>query len=86
MNPAEVTLCGFTPEDAVAGDPPRYCFPAPWPTSIGVKVKVPAKGDRKPGCISGGTRVDCYYKNVSWSDNIYLRNLEAKQSAFNSGG
>lgn len=73
--------------EAVACTPPTtvLCLPAPWPTSIGVKVKVPAKGDQKPGCFDAGTRIDCYRYTLSWSDNLYLRNLEAKQSAYNSG-
>ncbi len=78
-------ICNPQPEDYVAGDPLRKCFPPPWPTSIGVKVQVPAKGDQKPGCFDAGTRVDCYRYTLSWSDNLYLRNLEAKQSAYNSG-
>ncbi len=79
-------VCDFTPSDFVAGDPPRMCFPAPWPVYIGVKIKVPAKGEQKPACNDAGTRVDCYRFNVSWSDSIYMRNLESKQSAYNSGG
>ena len=62
------------------------CLPAPWPTSIGVKVKVPAKGKLTGGCNDGaGNPAPCYKFSVSWSDSLYLRNLEAKQSAFNSG-
>lgn len=69
-------------EGAVLCTPPAtsvsgYCLPAPWPTYIDVKVKVPAKG-RLP---KGG-----YSHSVSYSDAVYLRNLEARQSPYNSGG
>ncbi len=74
--------------EATACTPPTtvLCLPAPWPVSIGVKVKVPGKGEQKPGCNNAGTPADCYRFNVSWSDSIYLRNLEAKQSPYGSGG
>lgn len=69
-------------EGAVPCTPPTtsvsgYCLPAPWPTYIDVKVKVPAKG-RLP---RGG-----YSHSVTYSDAVYLRNLEARQSPYNSGG
>ncbi len=77
---AEDTVADYP--EAVPCDPPlpedplRFCLPGPWPTYIGVKVKVPAKG-RLP---RGG-----YTHSVSFSDAAYLRNLEAGQSAYNSG-
>ena len=67
--------------------PPALCLPAPWPTNIDVKVKVPGKGDAEGRLVTmRGPSLDCYRFNVSWSDAIYLRNLEAKQSPYNSGG
>jgi prepilin-type N-terminal cleavage/methylation domain-containing protein len=64
--------------DAVVCDPPAtgYCLPGPWPTSIDVKIKVPSKGR----LAKGG-----YTYSVSYTDALYLRNLDAKQSAYNSG-
>lgn len=66
-------------EGAIPCDPPAtgYCLPAPWPTYLDVSVKVPAKGK----LTKGG-----YAYSVSYSDAAYLRNLEARQSPYNSGG
>ena len=61
------------------------CPPAPWPTSIGVKVKVPAKGERST-VHDERAYTALLPLSVSWSDDVYLRNLEAKQSPYNSGG
>jgi len=55
-----------------AAEPPQRT----WPTYIDVKVKVPAKGR----LADGG-----YTHSVSFSGAAYLRNLEARQSPYNSG-
>lgn len=70
-------------EGAVPCTPPAtgWCLPAPWPTLINVKVKVPAKGKRSGDGAPGG-----YTHSVSFSGTAYLRNLEARQSPYNSGG